>query len=176
MADEAKKNLFDRIAVGAFSVILVVNSIVMTLIITGAALSRYIFKVNFMGYDEIIVLIAFWLYFMGAAYGAYNNSHVTADVVDAYFPDCFARRVLRVLRWVAACVACGLFVYYGFEYFMFSFAGPLGNYTFKPTSMIWRIPLWTSHAGIFTGLIFMEVYFLRNLFLSAVALKRGREA
>ncbi|MDR1481558.1 MAG: TRAP transporter small permease [Synergistaceae bacterium] len=176
MPDEAKKNLFDRIVVGFFSIILIVNSLLMTLLITGAALSRYIFKVNFMGYDEIAVLVAFWLYFMGAAYGAYNNSHVTADIVDAYFPDNLARRVLRVLRWLAACVACGLFVYYGFGYFKFSFAGPLGNFTFKPTSMIWRIPLWTSHASIFAGLIFMEVYFLRNLFLCTVMLGRGREA
>jgi TRAP-type C4-dicarboxylate transport system permease small subunit len=176
MPDEAKRNLFDKIMVGAFSVILVVNSLLMTLLITGAAVCRYVLKINFIGYDEIAVLIAFWLYFMGSAYGAYNNSHVTADIVNAYFPDNFARRVLQVLRWLVTCVACGLFVYYGFDYFKFSFAGPLGNYTFKPTSMIWRIPIWTSHAGIFAGLIFMEIYFVRNLVNSLITLRRRREA
>jgi len=176
MPDGHKKNLFDRIIVGFFSVVLVITSLAMTCIITGAALARYIFKVNFYGYDEIAVLVAFWLYFMGAAYGAYNNSHVTADIIDAYFPEGLTRKVLTLLRWLITSVACGLFVYYGFGYFKFSFMGPLGNYNFLPKSMVWRIPLWTSHAAIFSGLIFMEIYFLRNLVLSARVLFRRREA
>jgi TRAP-type C4-dicarboxylate transport system permease small subunit len=176
MPEATVKNKFDKIMVGLFSIVLVVNSLAMTLIITAAAASRYIFKVNFYGYDEIAVLVAFWLYFIGAAYGAYNNSHVTADIIDAYFPEGSARKVLTFLRWSVTSFACGLFVYYGLGYFMFSFAGPLGDYQIIPRSMVWRIPLWTSHLSITTGLVFMEFYFLRNLVLSVKALIGRRAA
>ncbi|MDR3255981.1 MAG: TRAP transporter small permease subunit [Synergistaceae bacterium] len=175
MTEQPRGNTFDKIAVGAFSTIIVITSLSITFIITSAAATRYIFKINFVGYDEIAVLVAFWFYFTGAAYGAFNNSHVSADVVDAYFPEGAAKRTLAFARWLVTSIACGLFVYYGYRYFMFSFVGPLGNFQFLPKSMTWRIPLWTTHISIFLGLIFMEVYFIRNLAISAKALVAGRK-
>jgi TRAP-type C4-dicarboxylate transport system permease small subunit len=170
MPEEQGKNKFDKIVVRAFSIVIVVCSLLVTLIIVSAAATRYVFKINFLGYDEFAVLVAFWFYFIGAAYGAYNNSHVTADIVDAYFPEGTAKKILTSVRWLVTSIACGLFVYYGYNYFMFSFRGPLDNFQFLPKSMTWRIPLWTTHAAIFSGLIFMEIYFLRNLALSVKAL------
>lgn len=162
----------NRVFIAVFSIIIVLGSVGLTLIIAGAATARYVFKSDFYGYEEIAVLVAFWLYFIGAAYGAYNNTHVSADVVDAYFPEGQAKRVLTFLRWLVTVAVCGLFVRYGYDFFEFGFIGPLGNFQFLPTSMSWRIPLWTSYAAIFVGLIFMEIYFLRNLIISAKALFR----
>ncbi|MDR3353654.1 MAG: TRAP transporter small permease [Synergistaceae bacterium] len=173
MPEQPERNTFDKVVISIFSFVIAVNSILITLIIAGAAATRYILKINFIGYDEIAVLVAFWFYFTGAAYGAYNNSHVTADVIDAYFLEGASKRVLTFVRWLLTCLACGLFVYYGYSYFKFSFVGPLGNFQFQPKSMTWRIPLWTSHASIFFGLIFMEIYFIRNLVQSARALIAG---
>lgn len=160
----------NRILIAVFSAVIALGSIGLTLIIAGAAAARYVFKTNFYGYEEIAVLVAFWLYFTGAAYGAYNNTHVSADVVDAYFPESQAKRVLTFLRWLITVGVCGLFTCYGFDFFEFGFVGPLGNFQFLPTSMVWRIPLWTSYSAIFAGLIFMEIYFFRNLIISAKAL------
>ncbi|MDR1021512.1 MAG: TRAP transporter small permease [Synergistaceae bacterium] len=176
MPEQAKKHTLDILAEKVFGSILVVFSLLITLIITGAALARYVFKFNFVGYDEFVVILAFWFYFTGAAYGAYNNSHVSADLVDAYAPEGTGKRVLHVARWFLTSAACGLFVYYGFNYIKFSFMGPLGNFQFQPKSMTWRIPHWVAHAGIFFGLILMEVYFLRNLAQSVKALYRGDKA
>lgn len=164
------KNRFDKIVVGFFSAVIILGSFGITCIIAGAAAARYIFKTNFYGYEEIAVLVAFWFYFIGAAYGSYNNTHVSADIVDAYFPESLTKRALTFTRCVITFSACGLFTYYAYGFFEFGFLGPLGNFQFQPTSMVWRIPLWTSYSAIFVGLIFMEIYFFRNLVLSAVAL------
>jgi len=168
-------NKANKILIGVFSVVIAVGSVALTCIIAGAAAARYIFKTNFYGYEEIAVLVAFWLYFMGAAYGAYNNTHVSADVVDAYFPPGRTKRFLTFVRWLITVCVCGLFAFYGYGFFEFGFVGPLGNFQFLPTSMVWRIPLWTSYSAIFAGLIFMEIYFLRNLVTSAVALFKKPE-
>lgn len=170
------KTLFDKIVVRALSAMIAVTSLAMTCVLAGAAASRRVFEINFSGYDEIAIVIGFWLYFMGAAYGAYNNTHVSADVVDAYFPESTTKRILTFLRCLITVCVCGLFTYYGFGFFEFGFVGPLGNYTFKPTSMVWRIPLWTSYLAIFAGLILMEIYFLRNLVLSVMALFGRKDA
>lgn len=170
------KNLFDKIVVGAFSVAIVFCSTLLTLIIAGAALARYVFLVNFYGYEEIAVLVGFWFYFIGSAYGAYNNTHVSADIVDAYLKEGPLKRIMTFLRCLITFSVCGLFTYYGFAFFDFGFRGPLGTFQFLPTSMVWRIPLWTSYGAIFFGLIFMEIYFFRNLVLSIIALMRGDRA
>ena len=172
---ETKKprNKFDRVVIGAFSVVLAANALILTLVICGAAASRYLFKINFYGYDEIVILLAFWFYFIGAAYGSYNNTHVSADVVDAYCKEGPTKRVLTFVRHLITAGICGVYMYFGYNFFMFGFAGPLGNFTFQPKSMVWRIPLWTSYSAIFVGLIFMEIYFLRNLVLSTKALFGG---
>lgn len=169
------KNRFDKVLIGVLSFVLTANSLLLTLIIVGAATTRYVLKINFYGYDEIAVLIAFWLYFIGAAYGSYNNTHVSADVVDAYMPEGTLKKVFAVLRHLITASVCGIFAYYGYSFFMFGFAGPLGNYTFQPKSMVWRIPLWTSYSAISVGLIFMEIYFIRNLILSIKALFSNRK-
>lgn len=166
------RNPFDKIVVGLFSAVLILGSLGMTCIIAGAATARYLFKTNFYGYEEIAVLVAFWSYFIGAAYGSYNKTHVSADIVDAYFPDGFTKRVLTFVRCAVTFCICGLFTYYAYGFFEFGFVGPLGNFQFQPTSMVWRIPLWTSYSAILVGLIFMEVYFFRDVVLSFAALQR----
>ena len=56
-----------------------------------------------------------------------------------------------------------LFTWYGYEFFMIGFMGPLGTGIALPTTPVWRIPMWVSYAAIFLGLTLMSAYFGRNL-------------
>lgn len=169
------RNMFDKVLIRLVSIVLFANTLILTCIITGAAAARYIFKVNFYGYEEIAVLFAFWFYFAGAAYGAYNNTHVSADVVDAYFPDGRTKQVIALIRHIVTACVCALFVYYAYGFFDFGLRGPMGNFQFQPKSMVWRIPHWTSYLAILIGLIVMDIYFIRNAVLSARALLSGKK-
>ena len=40
---------------------------------------RYILQKNFGGLEELIIFIAFWMYFMGGALGSWQDSHISAD-------------------------------------------------------------------------------------------------
>jgi len=164
------KNIFDKIVIGFFSLVLVLGTIAITGVLAWATVSRYVFKINFVGFEEIAILIACWLYFAGAAYAAFNNTHIAVSVVDSYLQDSFTKRLLIFIRWLITASVCGLFTYYAYDFFAFGFFGPLGNFRFQPTSQLWRIPLWTSYLAVFVGFIFMEVYFIRNAFLSGKAL------
>lgn len=56
--------------------VLIVTSVFITLLVFGAVLMRYVFHYPGMEVEEIATLAAFWLYFTGAIYGAYERSHI----------------------------------------------------------------------------------------------------
>jgi len=68
-----------------------------------------------------------------------------------------------------------LFTWYGYEFFMFGFMGPLGTGIALPTTNVWRISLWVGYLPVFLGLIFMTYYFSRDLLISTRTLLLGRK-
>jgi len=167
------KNKFDKIVIFFFSVVIVVGTIGLTCVLAGAAIARYVFRLNFYGFEEIAVLIAFWLYFAGATYGSYNRTHIAVSVVESYLQESLTKRILFFSRHLITVCVCALFTYYAYDFFEFGFFGPLGDFRFRPTTQLWRIPMWTSYLAVLVGFIFMEIYFIRDLILSGKALFGG---
>lgn len=167
------KNFFDKIVVGFFSVAAVISSLALAGLISAAAFTRYVVRGDLYGYEEWVKLIAFWLYFMGGAYGAYNDTHVSADLIDAYLPDGKPRQIMVFTRQFITSVMSIYFTYLGYDFFMFGFMGPLGTGVALPRTTIWQIPLWTSYLAIFLGLIFMSIYFTRRCFNTGIKLLKG---
>lgn len=157
------KNPFDKVVIGSFSLITVVTSFALVLLISAATFIRYVLKGDLYGYEEWVKLIAFWLYFSGAAIGAYNGTHVSADLVEAYVAEGFMKRLLLFLKSLVTVGVMALYVWYGYDFFMFGFMGPLGTRIAIPMTTIWRIPMWTSYLGIFLGFVFMFYYFTVEL-------------
>lgn len=168
------KNLFDRITINSFSIVCVFSTIALTLIICVATFFRYVVKGDLYGYEEWVKILAFWLYFLGAAMGSYNRTHVSADLVNAYLPDGKLKLFLIFLRNLVTVGISVLFAWYGYEFFMFGFQGPLGTGIAIPKTTVWRISLWVGYLSVFMGLVFMAIYFTRDLIQSIRALF-GRE-
>lgn len=119
-----KKSPLDLALLAFFSIVTVVCSLLLSLIIAAAAFTRYIIGGDLYGFEEWVKLFAFWLYFMGGAYGAYNNTHVSADVVDSYMKDGLLKRATVFLRNLITSGISILFTWYGYDFFMFGFMGP----------------------------------------------------
>jgi len=51
--------------------ILVFVTIVIVSVRGGVVITRYLLHVNFLGYDEIILVAAYWMYFIGSARASY---------------------------------------------------------------------------------------------------------
>jgi TRAP-type C4-dicarboxylate transport system permease small subunit len=169
------KNLFDRIAINSFSIVCFASTVALTLIICAATFFRYVVRGDLYGYEEWVKIIAFWLYFLGAAIGSYNRTHVSADLVNAYLKDGKLKQSLTVLRNFITVSVAILFACYGYEFFMFGFEGPLGTGIAIPKTTVWRISFWVSYLAVFTGLIFMAIYFTRDFIQSIRVLFRRKE-
>ena len=169
---QARKNIFDKVVINSFSFICFSSSVLLTLIICAATFFRYIVKGDLYGYEEWVKFLAFWLYFMGAAIGAYNRTHVSADLINAYMPEGRLKAFMFFLKNLITVAVCLLFTWYGYEFFFFGFDGPLGTGVAIPKTTVWRIPFWVGYLSVFMGIGFMSIYFTRDLFLSACALVR----
>ncbi len=176
------KNFFDRIVINGFSIISFSTTIILTVVICAAAFFRYILDGDLTGYEEWVKIFAFWLYFSAAAIGAYNRTHVSADLVQAYVPDGKLKDFLVFLKDLITVGVCLLFTWYGLKFFEFGFMGPLGSLMDPlgpriavPTTNVWRIPLWAGYLSVFLGLIFMAFYFTRDLLISTRTLFLGRK-
>ena len=168
------KCLFDKITISFYSVVCFVMSILLMVIITAATLMRYIFEMDLYGYEEWVKIFAFWLYFMGAGYGAFTGTHSSADLVTAYLKDGVFKRGLIFVKCVITLGVTLLFTKYGWDYFIFGFLGPLGTGVAIPKTVAWRIPLWTAYAAIFLGLLSMSYYFLWDTIRAGKALFGGK--
>jgi len=170
-----RKNIFDRIAINSFTAVCFASTVILTLIICAATFFRYVVKGDLYGYEEWVKFLAFWLYFLGAAIGAYNRTHVSADLVNAYLAPGPVRNILVFVRNLITVGVTLLFTYYGYEFFMFGYTGPLGTGIAIPKTTVWRIPYWVGYLSVFMGLGFMSLYFIRDLYHSARALFRRED-
>ena len=190
------KGLFDKVVIRFFGVVMVFCSLALSLLIGAAAFVRYVLRGDLYGYEEWVKLIAFWLYFMGGAYGAYNNTHVSADLIDSYLTGKLRQTMVFIRQLITSAMSL-IFVYFGYDFFMFGLLGPIPKkdmlavgwsgtkltfssinfWTIKAIARttVWQIPLWTSYAAIFLGLIFMAVYFSRRCINTGISLFKGGE-
>lgn len=167
------KCIFDKIAVCFFSIICFVMSLLLIIIISSSTVMRYILKIDLYGYEEWIKIFAFWLYFMGAAYGAFAGTHIYADLVHSYVKESTLKRFLVFVRTLITFAVTLLFTWYGYDFFMFGFRGPLGTGVAIPKTVAWRIPLWTAYLSVFLGLLSMSYYFAWDMIKAAKELVFG---
>ncbi len=177
LAVRKPENIFDKVVVSFYSIVCFVMSILLVVIISCATIMRYVLEMDLYGYEEWIKIFAFWLYFMGAGYGAFAGTHVSADLIQSYMKESMLKRLIIFIRTLVTLGITLLFTWYGYDFFMFGFTGPLGTGVAIPRSVAWRIPLWTAYLSIFLGLLSMSYYFFWDMIRAGKALiKGGQEA
>lgn len=112
---------------------------------------RYVFKGNFYGSDEVIMLFAFWLYFMGAAYGSFEDSHIKADLLSVYLKDMHIKDLFTIISEFLTVIVNTIVLSWATRFF-FSEIAKWG----LSTSL--KIPLIIPKSSIFFGFLLMEFY------------------
>ena len=78
-----------------------VASLIMAATFFCVVILRYGFGADLFAYEEWLLIICFWLYFMASALGTYENSHVNADLLN-YLTDS------ERLRWLRSVLVCSV--------------------------------------------------------------------
>lgn len=148
---DLRETLFWTILHHIIVILMVVGSVASTACMVYSVILRYVFKGNFYGSDEVIMLFAFWLYFMGAAYGSFEDSHIKADLLSVYLKNMHLKDACTILSEFLT-VAVNTIVLSWATRFFFSEIAKWG----LSTSL--KIPLIIPKSSIFFGFLLMEFY------------------
>lgn len=131
-------------------------SVMVTLLIVISVIMRYIFKSNFYGSEEIILVFAFWLYFLGAVHGSYENSHIKADLLNVYLPNPRVKEAVALTAMAVTTTVNIIITKWAFDYMVWGF-------TKMPKTTGLKIPLVVPQSAIFVGLVLMAFYHIYYL-------------
>jgi len=123
-------------------ILMVVSAVPLILLIFAQVWLRYVFQLPLLWVEEVAVTPAFWMYMTGAAYAAYDKSHIKVGVVEVIVKD--PRRLL-IWRFIASVVTLGfayLFFVWGLNFFMQDLA-------FGPQTATLRYPLIYARSSLF---------------------------
>lgn len=144
-------------------ILMVVSSLCVIITLSLVVLGRHVLHYNFLGYTEILVLAAFWMYFIGASYGSYEESHICADILSQFVSD-KSKLKLSIFSKVVQVVLSVPLIYLSFGMLMFDIK------TDQMTVDL-EIPLLYSQMPIFIGFTLMGFYALIYLIRDLIKLK-----
>ncbi len=137
-------------------VIMVGGGAVVGILIFTEVFLRYVLGSPLFGIEELILFIGIWLYFMGAAYGAYERTHIKAELINIWVKN---QRTLAVLRSVASVFTVILavtLVTWTYPYFMWELKR-------GGTSQALLLPKIICQSAVFIGSVAMAFYFALEL-------------
>jgi TRAP-type C4-dicarboxylate transport system permease small subunit len=169
MALSREDNFFWKALIVVQKVVMVVTGITVMSIVSSAMLLRWLFNTDFKGYEEILVMFAFWLYMIGSSYGSYKKNQITADILDIYLKEGRVKSVIHLVRSFATMVLSGVFMYWAYEFVAWSIQ-------MKTKTPVWRLPMVWGQSSLLIGLILVTfyniVYFYDEIRLTITEFKR----
>lgn len=143
------KNIHQGLLVAAISIVLIVMIITVVL--------RYIFKTDLYGAEEILLIAALWLYFMGGISGSMENSQIKADVFVFLVKNLLVKGIVNIITTLIEFVVLVFLCVMTLKLLSI-------NFDLMPTTSALKIPLVVSQLSIIVGFLFMALYTLGHLF------------
>ena len=129
---------------------------VITVLVFIEVMLRYVFESPLFGIEELIVVIAMWLYFIGASLGAYDRTHIKADVIHVWVKSARGMAIIHTINSVITVTLSAIMAVWCYDYFIFGIE--MGGAT--PAL---RLPLVIPQSAVFVGAILMTIYFFVEL-------------
>ncbi len=147
-------------------VLLVLTSVFVVLIMCAEVVLRYIFHSDLFGIEEIVVIAAFWLYFMGSSYGVYEKSHVKADIIPQMLSPRMQALLSLIVRFTMA-VLCVVFSWWAVDMVLYSIE-------WMPRTTGLRIPIFISQTSVLVGYVLMSLYSVVYFLDELLGFRAGR--
>ena len=140
------------------TIMCVCGSISSLLIISGAFM-RYILKKDFFGMDELVMLSAFWLYFIGSSYASWEDSHISADLLSSFLKNKKALKILAIIKYSLSAVISAITSFWCLQ-------TVLWNMSKMPKTPVFQIPTIASQIPILISFIMMTIYLIMHLVIA----------
>lgn len=135
---------------------LIIAGIFVSVLVFVEVMLRYVFGSPLFGVEELVCLIAMWLYFIGATYGAYERSHIKAELAYLWFKTPRSYALVRSISSFITLVLAIIMIKWSYPYFIWGI-------TKGETSQALLLPMVLSQSAVFFGAILMSLYFLAEM-------------
>jgi len=142
------------------SVFVVIACLIMAGTFFFVVIVRYGFEGDLFAYNEWLLMVCFWLFFMGGALGTYEGSHINADLLD-YLTEDQRLRWLRKLVVTVIEVVVSIALVYWAVLMIYDEIESYPNWTVTPAL---KIPFLIPRVGILVGLLMMSFYSALHLY------------
>lgn len=148
------------------SFFLILSTFILALTFFMVVVFRYVLESDLFAYEEWLLPMCFWLFFLGSAVGTYDDTQIKADILEEWFKDPRTIWLRRVVITTIELIVSVFLVYWA----ILMLRDEIASYPQWQTTIALRIPFFVPRLGIFVGLVFMALYSALHLY---VLLKLG---
>ncbi len=147
-----EKTFIWRLMDKLMSAILIASSGCLVIVIAIAVFMRYVMNSVFYGSEDLLVVLAIWLYWIGGAYGSFEDSHISADMTNLFIRNDKIRHYYKIIVRAVTAVLTAVFAYWSISEYA------IGNIMSGALTTTLRIPKVTSQIAMTIGLCLMFLY------------------
>lgn len=114
-------------------------------VMVASVFMRYVMHMDFFGYEDVLMLFVIWMYYLGATYATYEETHIKGDMMSHLFKTPKAKKFYNISIYAFAVVCMAFWMKWGFGYVTWNFS------TGGTTSAL-KIPLVASQIAIYVGI------------------------
>ncbi len=150
------------------SAFLIISTFILALTFFLVVLLRYVLQSDLFAYEEWLMPMCFWLFFLGSALGTYEDSQIKADILESWFKNPVFIWWRRTILTSVELLVTVFLVYWA----ALMLRDEIASYPQWQTTIALRIPFFVPRFGIFAGFVFMALYSALHLY---VLLRLGTE-
>ena len=146
--------------------IICVFALIMGVTFFAVVVLRYGLHADLFAYEEWLLIICFWLYFLASAVGTHEKVHINADLLSYVLTDPKAAWRRNLLVHAIELVVTSVLIYWSVQMIL----DELSFYPYLQSTNALRIPLVVPRAAMLVGFGFMAFYSILHIY---VDLKTG---
>lgn len=141
--------------------LLITSGLIMALTFFCVVIVRYIFQADLFAYEEWLMMIAFWMFFIGSAVATHDKKHINADIVGFLITSPKALYYRALLVEIIELIILLTLVYWGFLMIQES----IEAYPNWQETVALKLPFIIPRLAIFVGFLLMALYNALHLWL-----------
>ena len=122
---------------------------------------RYILEKDLFAYEEWLLMICCWMYFLGSALGTYYDTQINADLMASITKNPNFLWIRKVTITLVELIITVIVLYWG----ILMLGDEIGMYPRWKMTIALKIPFIVPRIGIVVGLFFMALYSALHLFV-----------
>lgn len=152
---------FVRLMVKIKTTIVVIALPLLPITFLGVVFFRYILERDLFAYEEWLLPICFWIFFLGSALGTYYDKQINADLLDAATDNPRLQWLRKIAVQVIELAITLVLVYWA----ALMLSDEISDYPGWKTTIALKIPFFVPRVGIFVGFLFMAFYSALSIYL-----------